>query len=84
MVKFTVNDLRRLLESSAGVVGIDWEDSRTLETSFDDIGYDSLALLEFSALLLREWGIRIPDEDVFEMTTPGLAIDYINRSFAAA
>ena len=84
MAEFTVDDLRRILESSAGVVGIDWADSRTLETSFNDIGYDSLALLEFSASVQRERGIRIPDEDVFEMVTPKLALDYINQRHATA
>lgn len=85
MQEFTIVELRQMLETSAGKVdGIDWEDTATLELTFDDIGYDSLALLELSALVQREYAIRIPDEAIAEMETPASAIAYVNDRFAKA
>lgn len=79
MTEFALPDLKRIIESSSGAVAdMDWEDPKTLDTFFDDIGYDSLALLEMCAVVRREYGVTIPDEAVFKMQTPAAAITYIN------
>jgi minimal PKS acyl carrier protein len=80
MTEVTLLDLKRLLESQAGrAEGVDWDSSATLGIPFEEIGYDSLALLDLTALVQREYGVRIPDDAVWEMTSPGAALDYINN-----
>lgn len=82
MTEFTVLDLKHLLERSAGEAGVDWTDGTTLGRSFEEIGYDSIALLELSALVQREYGIRIPDDTLAELPTPGTILAYLNRQKA--
>lgn len=83
MPKLALPDLRRLLESSAGrVESVNWDDETILTATFDDIGYDSLAVLELGARVQQEYGVRITDDAVAEMTTPAAALDYINGRLA--
>lgn len=50
-----------------------------LEASFvDDLGADSLDTVELIMQLEEEFGIEIPDEDAENMTTVGMAVDYID------
>jgi act minimal PKS acyl carrier protein len=83
MKPFTINDLRRILEDSAGAAeGIDWASTATLDVPFEDLGYDSLALLELAAKVQQEYSTRIPDEAVAVMVTPRAAVEYVNQRFA--
>ncbi|MEW1584732.1 phosphopantetheine-binding protein [Micromonospora vinacea] len=83
MSQLTLDDLRRILETSSGVVEqTDWTDPATLDAPFDDLGYDSLALLELAARVQQEYEVRIPDDAVSIMKTPRLAVDYVNQRLA--
>ncbi len=54
------------------------------ESSFqDDLGADSLDVVELVMALEEAFGITIPDEDAEKITTVQLAIDYINANKAA-
>ncbi|MFC7758225.1 acyl carrier protein [Catellatospora bangladeshensis] len=53
-------------------------------TSFADLGYDSLALLEATARLQRELSIRLPDDAVLAVSTPGQLIDLVSSTRAGA
>ncbi|MDO4879573.1 MAG: acyl carrier protein [Neisseria sp.] len=54
------------------------------ESSFqDDLGADSLDVVELVMALEEAFGINIPDEDAEKITTVQLAIDYINANKAA-
>lgn len=44
----------------------------------NDLGADSLDVLETLMALEKEFGIKIPDEDAEKMTTVGSVIDYIS------
>ena len=49
------------------------------ESSFkDDLGADSLDIVELVMSLEEEFGCEIPDEDAEKLTTVQAAIDYIN------
>jgi acyl carrier protein len=48
-------------------------------TFIDDLGADSLDVVEIIMELEEEFGIQIPDEDAEKITTVGEAIDYIRR-----
>jgi minimal PKS acyl carrier protein len=80
MSEFTLDDLVRILRSAAGDAGS--LDGDILDTAFDDLGYDSLALLETVSRIERETGASIPDEAVQKMPTPRAALDYVNGRIA--
>lgn len=54
------------------------------DTSFNDLGYDSLARLETAARLSRDLGIRLPDEEVTGATTPREFLELVNRCSSTA
>jgi acyl carrier protein len=57
--------------------------SITLETKFiDDLGADSLEVVELVMNLEEEFDIEIPDEDAKSITTVGQAVDYIIKHTA--
>lgn len=83
MTLFAVADLKRILETSSGTVdGVEWDNPATLKQKFEEIGYDSLALLEFIAVVQQEYKVGIPDEAVTVQQTPDEALNYINQRFA--
>ncbi|HEY9474890.1 MAG TPA: acyl carrier protein [Mycobacteriales bacterium] len=80
MTELTVEDLRRILTSCAGesdtvAGGVD-----ILDTDFDDLGYDSLALMETAARIHQEFGVLIPDEDIVALTTPRALLTLVNSA----
>ncbi|GAA4849872.1 acyl carrier protein [Kitasatospora terrestris] len=57
-------DLTRLLQESAGAdESIDLSGD-VLDSSFFDLGYDSLALLQVVGVIQREYGVTLPDDAV--------------------
>ena len=55
-------------------------DEVTLEASFvDDLGADSLDVVELIMGLETEFDIEIPDEDAEKISTVGDAVEYIKR-----
>lgn len=69
------NRLKRILVDRLGVD----ESEVTMEASFtDDLGADSLDLIELLMEVEDEFGIEIPDEDAIKITTVGQAVEYIN------
>lgn len=53
------------------------------EASFmDDLGADSLDLVELVMAFENEFGITIPDEDSASLTTVQSAIDYVSAKVA--
>lgn len=50
----------------------------TLEARFmEDLGADSLGLVDVTMELEEKFGVSIPDEDLPKITTVGSAIDYV-------
>ena len=57
------------------------EASITMESSFlDDLGADSLDLVELIMALEEEFGIEIPDSDAEKVVTVGDVVDYIKEN----
>jgi acyl carrier protein len=79
MDSFNLDDLRHLFASSEGLTGNTELGPDNLDTPLTDLGYDSLAMLEFAGVVQREHGVRMPDDCVLEMTTPRATIAYVNR-----
>lgn len=54
------------------------EDEITLESSFvDDLGADSLDVVELVMALETEFNLEIPDEDAEKISTVGDVVEYI-------
>jgi acyl carrier protein len=53
-------------------------DEVTIEASFiDDLGADSLDIVELVMAFEEEFDLEIPDEDAEKLTTVGAAVSYI-------
>jgi acyl carrier protein len=48
----------------------------------DDLGADSLDIVELVMAFEEKFGIEIPDEDSQQLTTVGKAVDYLQRRMA--
>jgi acyl carrier protein len=46
----------------------------------EDLGADSLDIIELIMAVEEEFGIVIPDEDIWKLTTFGAALDYIDTT----
>ena len=68
------NKVKDLIVQSLGVNASEI----TLDSSFiDDLGADSLDIVELVMLIEKEFGIEIPDEDAEKISTVQDAVDYI-------
>jgi acyl carrier protein len=61
-------------------LGVD-EEEVTLDASFtDDLGADSLDIVELAMAFEEEFGIEIPDESAEKISTVRQAVDYIEAN----
>ncbi|UUU30214.1 acyl carrier protein [Streptomyces sp. CA-210063] len=81
--EFTIDDLKRILLAGAGVDESSDLGGEILDTAFDDLGYDSLALLETGGRIEREYGIALDDEVFSDNRTPRALVSAVNRSLRA-
>ena len=57
------------------------EDEITMESSFiDDLGADSLDIVELIMALEEEFDLEIPDSEAEKLQTVGDAVDYIKNN----
>jgi aromatase len=84
--QFTIDDLVRMLGSPAETNADNAPafDGHVLDTEFNELGYDSLALLELAGRVQREYGAPMPDDAPARMITPRRAIEFINSRLAEA
>jgi acyl carrier protein len=70
----------KVQEKVAEQLGIDAEEV-LLESSFiDDLGADSLDIVELLMALEEEFDIEIPDEEAEKLVTVGDVVDYIKNN----
>ncbi|GGS05543.1 actinorhodin polyketide synthase acyl carrier protein [Streptomyces humidus] len=82
MSTFTLDELVRVLRESAGEEeGVDLEGD-ILDVPFDDLGYDSLALLNTVIGIQQAVGVTLPDDIVSQELTPRLLLDLVNGHIA--
>ncbi|MER5256830.1 MULTISPECIES: acyl carrier protein [unclassified Streptomyces] len=82
MSDITLSDLSELLIESIGAPdeGTTIEGEQALDTSFMEFGYDSLAMLQLTALVSRKYGIVLDDDAVAEAETPRQLLAVINAA----
>jgi act minimal PKS acyl carrier protein len=80
--EMTIDDLRRILRSSAGEEeGVDL-DGDIIDVEFAELGYDSIALLETGGAVEREIGDSLDDESITSAKTPRKFLSVVNDSLA--
>ncbi|MEW2353444.1 acyl carrier protein [Spirillospora sp. NPDC029432] len=57
---------------------------RAPERPFDELGYDSLALLETHTRIKRDYGVEISEDDFGRINTPQGLVDFVNTRLRAA
>ncbi len=69
--------VKKLIVEQLGVE----EDDITMEASFiDDLGADSLDIVELIMALEEEFNLEIPDSEAEKITTVGDAVEYIKNN----
>jgi len=66
----TAEQMRRLIIACAGAPEQPVADAAFADTTFEDLGYESLALMESAAAIEREFGVSLSDEVLFAAKTP--------------
>jgi act minimal PKS acyl carrier protein len=81
--ELNIEDLRGILRTAAGEdENIDL-DGDILNLTFEELGYDSVALLEACGLIEREHGIELEDSMLTEATTPRALLAVVNAQLTA-
>lgn len=83
MHEMTATEFAGILRRSAGGDAVDLSGT-DLDTPFDDLGYDSLALLETLGQIERARGVTLSDDLVGELSTPRLFLERVNEHLAEA
>lgn len=78
MKTMTIEDLFRMLIDCAGH-GEDIDlNGDAFDRDLEDLGYDSLALIETAAAIEQEFSVRIPDDRLGHLRTPRSVLDQVN------
>lgn len=78
---FSFEDLKRILVDRVGLPEDVVKDEPDL--TFEDMGLDSLALVEIQLAMEQEYGFTVADEDAERILNVGEAIAYVNERLAA-
>jgi acyl carrier protein len=78
---FGFEDLKRILVDRVGLPEDVVKDEP--ELTFEDMGLDSLALVEIQLAMEQEYGFTVADEDAERILNVGEAISYVNERLAA-
>lgn len=77
------NDIEAKVKSAvAEQLSLNADEINNGASFMDDLGADSLDLVELVMAFENEFGITIPDEDSNELTTVQKAIDYVSAKLA--
>jgi act minimal PKS acyl carrier protein len=74
----TLDDLRRILRECAGETDTVDLDSDILDVEFEQLGYDSLALLETAGQIGDEYGVELDDDIATSARTPRELLEAVN------
>lgn len=84
MSKLTLAELTEILRECAGEDDASPLDGDILDTRFDDLGYDSIALMETAGRIRTNYGVVIEGDLLADVGTPRRLLDLVNRSIEAA
>ncbi|MFF3375340.1 acyl carrier protein [Streptomyces sp. NPDC002680] len=79
MAEMTLESLKDMLHRAAGESDEAPDVTNDLlDTEFTDLGYDSLAVLEVSGMIEREYRISLDDDHASSANTPRLFLELVN------
>lgn len=81
MPEFTADRLGRIIQECVQENEVELTGDR-MDSSFEDLGYDSLAVLEVTARINQELGVRLADEAIEKTSTPREALAAVNDALA--
>ncbi|MCB5170195.1 acyl carrier protein [Streptomyces bambusae] len=81
---FTLEDLKRILREGAGADENVDLDGDILDMEFEELGYESLALLETCGRIEREYAITLDDNVISDAKTPRALLDAVTAHLAGA
>jgi acyl carrier protein len=71
-----------LAEIVNDIAGVPTEDVQLDKAFVDDLDVDSLSMVEVVVAAEEKFGVKIPDDDVKNLTTVGDAVSYIKGALA--
>jgi act minimal PKS acyl carrier protein len=80
----TFDDLRDVLSDCAGESEQGPLTADQIDLAFEELGYDSLALLETAARIDSRYGVKITDEQILELRTLRELLEVVNGVAEAA
>ncbi|GLY75517.1 acyl carrier protein [Actinoallomurus iriomotensis] len=81
MARLTFEDLAGIMRECAGA---DESADLIAGMTFEELGCDSLAVLQIASQIQNRYQVKIPDEAIEELTSPTSMVDYVNQRLAAA
>ncbi|MGX6602118.1 acyl carrier protein [Micromonosporaceae bacterium Da 78-11] len=81
---FTLADLNRILREGAGANGDIGSTADALDAELNDLGYDSLALLETGSRIEREYSVSLDESALMRVSTPRSLIELVNAHLGAS
>jgi act minimal PKS acyl carrier protein len=81
---FTLDDLRRILREGAGIDEAADLDGEIMDVEFQELGYESLAMLETGSRIEREYGITLEESALGNAATPRTLLAEVNSQLAVS
>jgi act minimal PKS acyl carrier protein len=82
-MQLTLSALIAILRDCAGA-GENLDAGPILDTQFDDLGYDSLAMLETAGRIQLQYDVRLDDDAVAVADTPRALLALTNQAIAVS
>ncbi|MFD7528596.1 MULTISPECIES: acyl carrier protein [unclassified Streptomyces] len=83
MAELTIDQLKDFLHKAIGEDESVDLDGDVLDTSFADLGFDSLAVIDTTSKVERHFSIKLPENEAGEARTPRALLDLVNRELEA-
>jgi act minimal PKS acyl carrier protein len=82
-MSFTLDDLATTVAKCLGAGAGEPVGPDTQDTTFADLGYDSLAVYELMTRLQDDTGVPISDEEIEAIETPRQAVEFVGSRLAS-
>lgn len=84
MRQITVRELADIMRECAGEDESAEQLEQVADQPFDELGYDSLALLETGARISRDYAVELSEDDLGQVKTPQQLLDVVNALLKTA
>ena len=78
MRQITLRELQDIMRECAGEDELAQPLENAADQPFEELGYDSLALLETHSRIKRDYGVELTEDEGARITTPRELIDFVN------